>query len=75
MHMKNGARGTSIRMNAFLFRNALLFAVTSTGLLAVPAGFARRPPFIQQFVRTVGAGRTSKLGVASFISSSGSRLR
>jgi VWFA-related protein len=41
MHMQNSARGTSIRTNAFFFRNALLFAVMSTGLLAGAAGFAQ----------------------------------
>lgn len=41
MHMQNSSRGTSIRTNAFFFRNALLFAVTSTGLLAGAAGFAQ----------------------------------
>jgi VWFA-related protein len=41
MHMQNSARGTSIRTKAFFFRNALLFAVTSTGLLAGAAGFAQ----------------------------------
>jgi VWFA-related protein len=40
MHMKNGARGTTIKMNGFLSKSSFLFAVAAILPLAAPARLA-----------------------------------